>query len=1530
MLRSISNYNESLCSRLGYVIRTCVSVFFRKKALLLSISALFVSGSVNPIHAHQPVAFTHKVQPIELVERVVPEPIDLQSIRLEDELREQEGGPYRFAIPRTVLITPDVNGMWEEIDNETWLWRIHITSPRASSISLGFTHYLMPSGGKLFIYSVDGKEVLGPYTERDNALHEQLWTPLIHSDDVMVELTIPLAKVENLKLTLGVINHGYRRMLSLPPMTKGLGDSDWCERNVACPEGDGWRDQIRSVAHYHVTLADGTYSCTGTLINNTAQNDKPYFLTAFHCFDEYDNGVLENPTGAAASMVVYWNFQASTCSGNTGPENQNQTGAYFRAAYCRSDFTLVELDEMPSCEFYVYYAGWDRSSSAPTSGVAIHHPAGDLKKISVENHSLSRSPGLSSSPCPTPDLTHLKVPHWEIGTTEWGSSGCAFFNPSRRVVGQLSGGTATCDTGGYDKFGHFYISWTGGGTNSTRLRNWLDPLSTSITAISGKDPGFKDTFPVTTLNFLKWTDTIGTPTVDDLANNEPSPPYSLHLEYNDQVISRAIDLSGASSAQLKYYWQRYSTETGDDLYVDYWDGSNWQPLRIHLYNEGSTTDFTPEIKDLPVEALHTGFRLSFKASCGSTTDEWYVDDVSVKATEGDAYEPDNTAAQADDILPDSPQTHSIAPVGDVDYVRFSLDSESEVVIETSGLSGDTKMWLYDDQQNEIDYDDDGGSDLFSRIERTCGIDALSAGTYYVKIAEYGNDAKIDSYEIILTVTTCAGPCCPTTITSYPYAESFENSDAHEYHSTDVPKTIPDPGTTTSTLVIANSGTISDLNVKLNITHGWDEDLDVYLIAPDGTRVELFTDVGGSSDNFSDTILDDEAATAITSGSAPFTGSYYPEGSLSDLDGKSITGTWILEVTDDESLISGTLNSWSLIVETGGGGDWVNSTDDDIDWTLHSGSTPSTDTGPSSACEGSYYMYVEASGNVTQTAILKGPCFDLSSLSGPALTFCYHMYGANMWDLTLEVSDDNCASWIPVWSLSGNQGDSWYEAVINLSTYSGSTIKVRFVGVTGSSYTSDMAIDYITVNEYELDAPVLHAEPNITPGLRNTIWWDPVPDATWYYAQCANDANFANTVTGSGWISETNCTFTGLDLGQTYWYRVKATPQIKSWSQTSQAEFQTDTLIDTIATSGGDVVLTGGGSTIFQDDFEDGNYDGWINGTSSCIRQVTDETAAAGTTYSLTQIGSSNHREGVYYTLPSIMPDRLIFHVRTDSTDASGYVLLDGANSSECAVFFYSGYGQLRVSQDTSYGTERELLTWYKVEFVFHWLTKTFDFYVDDELVADSTPFRNSASYINTIHLYNFRNAQAWWDEIEFSSGSGGGYAVTGDITSTAIDLPADGNWSWDVVDFNATMPENTELTIDVLNGLDESVILADVNSVTDISWVEATELKLRANLSTDDPNNTPVLHDWSVSYVPCESDWSNVESSLQCDTLCDFDNNNEINFADFAILTGQWLQAAGSPSADIAPEVPDGFVDFLDLAVFVENWLLDLTCTVQN
>ncbi len=119
------------------------------------------------------------------------------------------------------------------------------------------------------------------------------------------------------------------------------------------------------------------------------------------------------------------------------------------------------------------------------------------------------------------------------------------------------------------------------------------------------------------------------------------------------------------------------------------------------------------------------------------------------------YEPNDSSGQATIITPGSPQTHSISPVGDEDWMTFTLSHDSGVTIETSGLSGDTRMWLYDSGLNQVEYNDDGGAGYFSYIDRVCDVNALPAGTYYIKIDEYGDNHRIDSYDVSLNAVSCS-------------------------------------------------------------------------------------------------------------------------------------------------------------------------------------------------------------------------------------------------------------------------------------------------------------------------------------------------------------------------------------------------------------------------------------------------------------------------------------------------------------------------------------------------------------------------------------------------------------------------------------------------------------------------------------------------------------------------------------------------------------------------------------------------------
>tara|TARA_B100000787_G_scaffold39462_1_gene28031 strand:- start:14757 stop:17696 length:2940 start_codon:yes stop_codon:yes gene_type:complete len=125
---------------------------------------------------------------------------------------------------------------------------------------------------------------------------------------------------------------------------------------------------------------------------------------------------------------------------------------------------------------------------------------------------------------------------------------------------------------------------------------------------------------------------------------------------------------------------------------------------------------------------------------------------------------------------------------------------------------------------------------------------------------------------------------------------------------------PEPSTITSVINITEDIIITDLNITLNIEHTWDNDLDIKLIGPDGvTEVILFEDVGSLGDNFTNTTLDDDASQAIDEGSAPFAGSYRPQGSLSDFNGLMSAGDWTLSITDDAASDGGTLLDWSIQV-----------------------------------------------------------------------------------------------------------------------------------------------------------------------------------------------------------------------------------------------------------------------------------------------------------------------------------------------------------------------------------------------------------------------------------------------------------------------------------------------------------------------------------------------------------------------------------------------------------------------------------------
>jgi subtilisin-like proprotein convertase family protein len=444
-----------------------------RTALSLTFFALLVTAQ-----AQQIAQLKSSIQEVQLVN--LPQ-LDNQLLLQQELAARAPGRPPRFAETHIVDISPATHGKWTDTPSGESVWRLRLRSASAHSLNLGFDHYVMPEGGQLLLFSPDQQRIIGPFTPSNNQPHTQLWTPNLDGEELVIEVQVPTAKRQELQLHLFSVNHdfvGFSQLLS-----------GSCNLDVICGAADGWsivdhyRDIIQSVGLYAL---NGNTTCTGFLVNNARNDCTPYFMTAAHC------GVQ---AGNAPSMVVYWNFQNSTCrqpgspaSGGNGDGSLAlfSTGSTLRVRHTPTDVVLVELSQPVPEAANAFYAGWNIAAQTPQDTViAVHHPSLDEKRISFEfDPTYPGSWGSGSTNIPTGN--HIVVPDWDIGTTEGGSSGSPLFNRFRQVVGQLHGGAASCNNNSYDSYGWIYYSWLGGGTPLTSLRPWLDPDNTGLQEINGR------------------------------------------------------------------------------------------------------------------------------------------------------------------------------------------------------------------------------------------------------------------------------------------------------------------------------------------------------------------------------------------------------------------------------------------------------------------------------------------------------------------------------------------------------------------------------------------------------------------------------------------------------------------------------------------------------------------------------------------------------------------------------------------------------------------------------------------------------------------------------------------------------------------------------------------------------------------------------------------------------------------------------------------------------------------------------------
>ena len=378
--------------------------------------------------------------------------LDINKLHTGDLLNEKLGNAPRFAVEHKVAI----NFMTKQFEKsgDNYIIKHRVNADNAVSLNFAFD-FIMSKNSKVKIYSTNFSHSIRSFTFDDNNIDNELWTPVIMDNDVIVELTVPANEVSNVKFGIKQINQGYR---TFGQSTEKSGS---CNVDVACKESTGWESEVNSVG---VISTGGSTFCTGFMVNNTKNDKTPYFMTADHC---------RITSSSAKSLVVYWNYQSSKCGGRRdGKKDQFNTGAQFLSSSDKSDFSLVRLNKVPKPAWNVSYAGWDRSGVDAISATAIHHPATDEKSISFENDPTTVT-GYLKEAIPG-DSTHVRVENWDVGTTEPGSSGSPLFDQNHRVIGQLHGGYASCSSKTSDWYGRFYTSWEGEGNPRSRLKDWLD------------------------------------------------------------------------------------------------------------------------------------------------------------------------------------------------------------------------------------------------------------------------------------------------------------------------------------------------------------------------------------------------------------------------------------------------------------------------------------------------------------------------------------------------------------------------------------------------------------------------------------------------------------------------------------------------------------------------------------------------------------------------------------------------------------------------------------------------------------------------------------------------------------------------------------------------------------------------------------------------------------------------------------------------------------------------------------------------
>jgi hypothetical protein len=358
-----------------------------------------------------------------------PSMVDIQAEDAED---EKNGQMMKVARLLPVNVNIENSGTWEKTSDGQDIWRLKISSDAAQACVIHFSDFSLPVGSELFVYNPDRSVILGPYSSLDNDDGGSYAIGIIYGSELIMEYRAPQTKsldgsidIVMPILEISKYSYFYRGVELYDYRSTGYGASGSCQVNINCSEGNNWRTQQKGVARIYVVDGWSAGYCTGTVINNTSNDQTPYFLTADHCGGD----VSASDFG---QWIFRFNYESPGCTATSQPSGNNVTGCTKKSRgplNGGSDFLLIQLSTTSTNlkNIGAVYNGWRNTTTASPSGVSIHHPSGDIKKISTYTSSLATATYNGGTGNVGATGAHWRV-YWAAttnghGVTEGGSSG---------------------------------------------------------------------------------------------------------------------------------------------------------------------------------------------------------------------------------------------------------------------------------------------------------------------------------------------------------------------------------------------------------------------------------------------------------------------------------------------------------------------------------------------------------------------------------------------------------------------------------------------------------------------------------------------------------------------------------------------------------------------------------------------------------------------------------------------------------------------------------------------------------------------------------------------------------------------------------------------------------------------------------------------------------------------------------------------------------------------------------------------------